>query len=98
MDRTQFEKIWGHPMEEYFQVAIIGYYEDGRQYDYRYEMKWAGDMQQALNTATKYNWKIKFDDETKVFTLDKHFSSGMYRIATYTPMDKDSLDISVTFF
>lgn len=97
MDKAQFEKIWGHPMEEYFSGKIIGYYADGRQYDYRYENKWAGNMQQLLDDATKHHWSIKFDEASKVFTLEKHFPSGMYRIATYTPYDRDKLDLAVHY-
>lgn len=92
--KEEFEKLWPHPMEEYFQESVIGYYADGSQYDYRYGVKWAGDMQSLLNKASLYGWQSSFDDSTKVVKIEKHFDNGMYRIATYTPFDAEHLDIS----
>ena len=89
--------VWPHPEEEYFQESVIGYYEDGRQYDYHYGNKWAGDMQHLINQADLYGWKKHFDEETKVFTFEKHFKSGMYRIATYTPRIPEKLDLTVHY-
>ena len=93
----QWSDVWPHPEEEYFQEAVIGYYEDGRQYDYHYGNKWAGDMQDLINKADKCGWKKSFDEKTKIFTFEKHFSSGMYRIATYTPRIPEKLDLTVHY-
>ena len=66
----KWSDTWEHPEEEYFQESVIGYYEDGRQYDYHYGTKWAGDMQALINQADLYGWKKSFNEETKVFTFD----------------------------
>ena len=89
--------VWPHPEEEYFSESVIGYYADGRQYDYHYGNKWAGDMQELINLSEKYGWEKSFDEETKVFKFEKHFPNGMYRIATYTPRIPDKLDITVHY-
>ena len=68
--------VWPHPEEEYFQYSVIGYYEDGRRYDYHYGNKWAGDMQHLINQADLNGWKKHFDEQTKVFTFEKHFKAS----------------------
>ena len=83
------------PMSEFFQCELISYYPDGRIYETSHHSTWAGDMQDIVDDSKRYRWTMKFDPETKVFTFEKHFSSNMYRIATYTPYDKDALDIAV---
>ena len=93
----KWEDTWPHPEEEYFNEAVLGYYEDGTQYDYQYGFVWAGDMQSYIEKAYRYMWKVSFNEETKVITFEKHFKSGMYRIATYTPRFPEKLDLAVHY-
>ena len=84
------------PMSEFFQCKLVSYYPDGRIYETSYHSTWAGDMQDVIDDSIKYHWSMNYDSETKVFTFEKHFASKMYRIATYTPYDKDAMEITVS--
>lgn len=85
-----------HPLEECFQFELVSYYADGRIYETNRSTVWAGTIQDRIIDAKRYHWKIDYDPDTKVFRFEKHFANGMYRIATYTPYNKEKLDIAVT--
>ena len=95
MEMAAYYGATKHPLEEYYKCELISYYPDGRIYDTEHHSTWAGDMQDVIDDGRKYHWEMKFDAETKVFTFEKHFPNKMYRVATYTPYDKDKLDITV---
>ena len=84
-----------HPHDEYYRCELVSYYANGRIYEMSNHTTWAGDMQDIIMDSEKFKWSIDFNPETKVFRFEKHFSNGMYRIATYTPYNKDALDITV---
>ena len=98
MEMAEYYGVTKHnrPKSEFFQCKLVSYYPDGRIYDMSCHSTWAGDMQNIIDEGIRYKWKMDYDPETKVFTFEKHFASKMYRIATYTPYDKDALDINVT--
>ena len=83
------------PIDEYFKCELVSYYANGRIYETSRHSTWAGDMQWVVMNARKNKWSIDYNPETKVFKLEKHFANGMYRIATYTPYNKDALDLNV---
>lgn len=84
-----------HPINEYFKCELVSYYANGRIYETSHHSTWAGDMQDVILNGQQNKWSIDYNPETKVFKFEKHFANGMYRIATYTPYDKDALDMNV---
>ena len=102
IDRLALElKEYYHPNEMkcpanmHFHTVVESFYANGKHYDTNSFNTPITDMQGIIQDALHYRWTISFDKETKVFKFEKHFPNGMYRIATYTPYDKDALDMSV---
>lgn len=84
-----------HPTNEYFHCEVVSYYQNGKIYERSNHSTWAGDMQYVINDGKRNKWEITYNPENKVFKLEKHFPNGMYRIATYTPYDSSSLNMTV---
>ena len=95
MEMADHYGVTKHPLDEYFRCELVSYYANGRIYEMSNHSTWAGDMQDVVMDGKKNKWSIDYDPETKVFRFEKHFPSGMYRIATYTPYNKEKLDIAV---
>ena len=96
---TEMAEYYGtskHPADEYFQCELISYYANGRIYETSHHTTWAGDMQDVIDDSRRYKWSMDYDPEAKVFKFEKHFASGMYRIAMYTPINKDKIEITVS--
>ena len=95
MEMAEHYKITKRPLDEYFRCELVSYYANGRVYETSHHSTWIGDMQDVIMNSKKYKWSIDYNPETKVFRFEKHFANGMYRIATYTPYNKDALDMCV---
>ena len=85
-----------HPKEECFRCELISYYANGRVYETSHHTTWAGEMHDVIDDGRRYKWTMDYNPKTKVFKFEKHFANGMYRIATYTPFDKERLEMTVT--
>ena len=84
-----------HNDNEYFVCTLNTYSSDGKLYDRTSHRTHVSDMNDVCSDAEKYKWNIQFNKEEKTFTLEKHFGNGMYRIATYVPIDKDAIEINI---
>ena len=81
-------KEWEHgapPLSAQLRAEIIAYYANGREYETSHNMTPIADVPNLLRQAKYYHWSVSFDENTQTMRLEKHFPSGMYRIATYTP-------------
>ena len=96
MELAEHNNKLKYPLEAYFRVCVVSYYRNGQIYESNHFSTPFNEMQDVLDDAERYHWSVDYNHETKVFTLEKHFPNGMYRIATYTPFDKDAIEINVT--
>ena len=95
MEMADYYGALKYPIDAYFKVVVTSYYADGLIYEVSTHSTPFTEMNDCLEEAERYNWEIRFDEETKVYTLEKHFPNGMYRIATYTPYNKDVIEVKV---
>lgn len=96
MEIAEYNNKLNRPLNAYFRACVVAYYRDGRIYDSEHHSTPVDEMPRLLANAERYGWAIDYDPETKVFKFEKHFPNGMYRIATYTPFDKDAIEVNVT--
>ena len=95
MEMADHYKTLQYPIDAYFRTTVIAYYENGKIYDSNHFSTPLHKMKSVLHEAMRNNWNIKYDKEEKTFTFEKHYPSGMYRIATYIPYNKDAIEIDV---